>query len=174
MPVKALTNNTYAESIGFLKLHRGFGGHLPTPKGNGSLERIVHIAKMIQEYDPKKSKDIVTYGFNLLSFVSGGNYTKWSIVYDLGDRSVYFHTWSRKKIKKIDLAGLDFSCKTPVKAVSINTGSSADITDRFSTYTYKMNKRLIRNTFGKTYFLEGISKDLLERVMHYPEKLKCE
>ena len=174
MPVKALTNNTYAESIGFLKLHRGFGGHMPIPKSNGSLERIVRIAKMIKGYDTNKSKDIVTYGFGILSSISAGNYTKWSIVYDLENRSVYFHTWSKKKIKKIDLTGLDFSCKSPAKAISINTGLSGDITDRFSAYTYKMNKRLIRSTFGKTYFLESISKDLFERVMRYPEKLKCE
>ncbi len=174
MPVNVLTNSTYAESIGFLKLYRGFGGFIPLPRSNGSLERFVRIAHMVREYNPEKSGDIVKYGFEILSSVSMGDYTKWRIVYDIEKRCIYFRTESKKKIKKIDLANLNFSCETPAKAITINTGLSGDITDKFNTYTYKMNKKLIRNTFGKTYFLKGVSRDLLERVMHYPGNLKCE
>ncbi len=174
MPAKVLTNSTYFESMGFLKLYRGFGGFIPLPRSNGSLERFVRIAYMVREYNPEKSGDIVKYGFEILSSVSMGDYTKWRIVYDIEKRCIYFRTESKKKIKKIDLANLNFSCETPVKAITINTGLSGDITDKFNTYTYKMNKKLIRKTFGKTYFLKGVSRDLLERVMHYPGSLKCE
>lgn len=174
MPVKALTNSTYAESIDFLKLHKGFGGQRPAPVGNGSLERIVHMAIMLSAYNPGKAGDIVSYGFEILSTVSMGDFTKWRIVYDIDNRCIFFRTASKKKNKKIDLRRLDFSCQEPVKAVAITAGSSGDITDKFNTYSHKMNRKLIRSTFGKTDFLQSISRDLLERVMRYPEKLKCE
>ena len=173
MPVKILTNSTYAESIRFIKLYRGFGGIMPLPESNGSLERFARIAHMLKVHNPDKSGDIVTYGFEVLSSVSMGDYTKWRIVYDIEKRCIYFQTESKKKIKKIDVTGLDFSCQTPVKAMTINTGLSGDITDKFNPYTGKMNKKLIRSTFGKTGFLKDIPEDLLERVIRYPESLKC-
>lgn len=174
MPAKVLTNSTYVESMDFLKLYRGFGGFMPLPRSNGSLERFVRITHMLREYNPEKSGEIIKYGFKLLSSVSMGDYTKWRIVYDIEKRCIYFRTESKKKIKKIDLANLNFSCETPVKAININTNYSGDITDKFINYSFKMNKKLIRKTFSKTYFLEGISRDLLGRVMHYPGNLKCE
>ena len=174
MPVNVLTNSTYAQSLDFLKLHKGFGGEIPIPRNNGSLERFVRISHMVKEYDAKKSKDIVNYGFEILTSVSMGDYTKWSIIYDIERSCIYFHTCSKKKIKKIDLHSLDFSCETPVQAININTSLSGDITGKCVNYTFKMNKKLIRNTFCKTYFLKDISEDLLERVFQYPKNLRCE
>lgn len=174
MPVNVLTNSTYVESMDFLKLYRGFGGFMPLPRSNGSLERFVRIAHMVKEYNAKKSKDIVNYGFEILTSVSMGDYTKWSIVYDIERSCIYFRTYSKKKTKKVDLNSLDFSCEAPVKAITITTGLSGDITGNFTNYTFKINKKLIRNTFSKTHFLEGISRDLLERVLRYPKNLKCE
>lgn len=51
MTVRALTNHTYAELRGFLKIHRGFGGQLPITRGDSSLKRFIYTAKMLKDYN---------------------------------------------------------------------------------------------------------------------------
>lgn len=173
LPVKVLTNSTYATSRRYLEQYTGFGGNRRIPSGTGTYERFVRIAQLQKEYAPQKGKDIVTYGFDILAGVAMGSYTKWSIVYDNANRFVYFRTNERKKIKKIELRKLDFSCNAPVKIIDINTGLSGDITLKLVKYVPKKNNKLIRYTFRKTYFLENVSADLLQRVMRLPEGFVC-
>jgi len=173
LPAKVLTNSTYAASKRFLEQHKGFGGTRRIPASTGSDERFVRIAHMIKEYTPRKNSDAVSYGFDILSVVAMGSYTKWSIVYDIANRCVYFRTNARKKTKKIELKKLNFSCEIPVKILDMNTGLSGDITKKLVDYTSKKNKKLIRNTFSKTYFLENVPDELLQRVMLLPESFIC-
>ncbi len=173
LPVKVLTNSTYASSKRLLLQSKDFGGNRRIPKSTGSNERFVRIAYMIKEYSPQKADDIVSYGFGMLSQVAMGNYTKWSIVYNIEDRCVYFRTNRNKKRKKIVLEKLDFSCKTPVMILDMNAGVSGDITKELIEYAPKKNKKLIRNTFSKTYFLENVPDELLQRVMRLPESFIC-
>jgi choloylglycine hydrolase len=171
---KVITNSTYTESIDFLKNHKGFGGMRPIPSGTGSLDRFVYISHMIQKYNRDKSPDIIKYGFNILSNVAMGDYTKWSIIYDVKNLRIHFKTLDNKKTKYIKLTSLDFSCETPVKTVDINIKSSGNINSKLINYTNRINKQLIKSTFKKTDFLADIPKDLLDKVMEYPASLICE
>lgn len=173
LPARVLTNSTYASSKRFLGRYKGFGGNRRIPSNNDSDERFVRIAHMIQQYSAQQSKDIVSYGFAVLSHVSMGNYTKWSIVYDISNKSVSFKTEAKKKIKKITLSKLDFSCAEQVLMLDMNTGLSGDISKRLIPYSSKENKKLIRDTFSKTYFLEHVPRELLQRVMQLPEGFVC-
>src|SRR4030095_4019963 len=83
MPVKTLTNNTYEESVEYLKKHDGFGGHEPVNNEKGSLDRFVKACQMVKTYTPEVGKTAVDYGFNILKTVAQDDYTKWSIVYDI-------------------------------------------------------------------------------------------
>ncbi len=173
MPATVLTNSTYAESRAYLSRFKGFGGVLSAPGGNESLERVAKLATMILNYTDRELDDAVNYGFDMLSHVSMGSYTKWSIVYDIHSRCIYFKTAAKRKIKSIALKKLDFSCEKPTKIIDINTGSSGDITKKLVVYTPKKNKKLVRNTFRRTYFLKNTPEELVARLLRMPEGFTC-
>ncbi len=173
MPVKALTNSTYAESIEFLKKHKGFGGELPLPTSHNSLDRFVRAAHMVINYDPENTRSVVDYAFDTLISVAWADYTKWSIVYDIQNLRVYFRTFFNQQIRYIDLNALDFSCSTPVRILDMNTHLSGDVTNNFSDYTQQINRDLIGNVFREVEFLKDIPAEMLDGLSLYPESTVC-
>ena len=88
-PVKALTNNVYEESLAFLYEHEGWGGDLPIPQGESSLDRFVRAADMLRDYDQETS--VIDYAFITLENVAQSESrvtpTQWAIVYDKKDHN---------------------------------------------------------------------------------------
>jgi choloylglycine hydrolase len=173
MPIKALTNDTYAASLKYTKNYKEFGGTNPLPENKRSISRFTRIAYMQQSFEKNRPVDIIEYGFRILSNVAAGEYTKWSIVYDLAKRHIYFHTHSKKKIKKIDLSLFDFSCTMPVIILDINASYQKNLEKKFMNFSKSINKTLIKNTFENTDFLANIPRELLERVFFYSESFDC-
>lgn len=169
MPVKTLTNSTYAKSIGFWKEDK-----LPAYDVSRSVERFIRAANMVNSYDPKTSKTSIDYAFGILKDVSQGSSTKWSIVYDISGLRVYFRTFENQKIRYFDLRSFDFSCATPVKILDVNADLSGEITEHFVDYTYQVNRDLIENAFGKTYFLISVPEEALDGLARYPGGTACE
>jgi len=134
LPVKALTNSTYAESITYLKKHKGFGGNQFISYGSGSLNRFVRAADMLKNHDSKTQTSPINYAFDILENAAQSSTTwgtKWSIVYDIKNRRVYFRTFTNDRIKHIDLQSFDFSCQAPVKVLDMNLQVSGDMTPLF-------------------------------------------
>ena len=169
MPVKVLTNSTYTESLAFLYEHQGWGGDAPIPDGESSLDRFAHAADMVNNYDPATSA--IDYAFNILSNVTQSTFhdTYRSIVYDLRNRRIHFHTLGNNHIRYLDLSAFDFSCKTPVKVLEVNEDLSGDVSGSFIDYTYEINRDLIE----KAYSIYDIPGEELDYLAHYPESTVC-
>jgi choloylglycine hydrolase len=176
LPVKALTNNTYTESMAFLKRHKGFGGDQLIPYSSSSFDRFVRAANMLKNRDPTSQTSPVDYAFDVLANVANPAAswgTKWSIVYDVQDYKVNFRTYSNKQIRYIDFQSFDFSCQTPVKVLDMGLDVSGDVTHLFHDYTRQMNLDLIRYSFKGTYFLGDTPDTVLEELSKYPESARC-
>jgi choloylglycine hydrolase len=174
MPFKALTNSPYAQSIEFLKQHEGFGGTTPIGTTTNSLDRFARVANMLKNYEPTTSEGAHEYAFGILKNVSAGARTKWSIVYDIARRRVYFRTFANSQIRYFDLNAFDFSCDTPVKVLDINAEGSGEITNNFIEYTRQLNRNLIGNAYKKTEFLAGVPDEVLDQIADYPESIICQ
>jgi len=170
--VKALTNSTYAESIDRWKSNK-----IPEPDKSRSIGRFIRAANMIQSYDQKTSTSPIDYAFKILSNVSHPAYTQWSIVYDIENLTIHFHTFSNPKISHVNLKSFDYSCLTPVKIINIDHTLSGDITDKFVDYTYQLNLQVIKSAFGDVLQQSMPKKSvnqLLDSLAIYPETTKCE
>jgi len=99
LTIEALANNTYDESLKYLKNHSGFGGEKEISHSNRSLDRFVRAASMIRGYKDNKHMPIIDYAFEVLADASQQNSTQWSVVYDIKNLSIYFKTLSAQKIK---------------------------------------------------------------------------
>ena len=168
MPVKALTNSKYAETVSYWEKNS-----IPQPDKFKTVERFVRAANMVKNYDPKTTKAPIDYAFDILERVALAPYTQWRIVYDVKNLSVFFRTLENQSIRHFSLKSFDFSCATPVKVLEVNTEQSGDITDKFVDYTYQINRNLIGQAFRKTHSLSAIPEYVLDMRAEYPEGTSC-
>jgi choloylglycine hydrolase len=173
LPVPVLANDTYANSLAYLKRHAGFGGAHPIPGSRGSLDRFARAASMIRQYRAAGGKPAVDYAFDVLANVAQGPYTQWSIVYDVSNLTVYFRTASHTQVKKVSLGTLDFSCATPVRMLDVNSDLSGDVAAHFVDYTTEANRDLIAKSFKNVGFLSSVPAQIMDVIAAYPETATC-
>jgi penicillin V acylase-like amidase (Ntn superfamily) len=167
MPVKAITNNTYEESLAYFNQ-----GHAPSPGDGSSLARFYRIADMAAQYDNKLHGDPVLYAFQILDAVKAGTWTKFQTVFDIRSRRIYFKSLANSALRYFDFDRFDFSCTTPSKALDVNAQLSGDTTEAFTDYTTARNEALIRAAWiglGNT----NIYQPALELMSRYPETFIC-
>jgi len=168
MPVKALTNSKYAETISYWEKNS-----IPQPDKYKTVGRFARAANMVKNYDPKTSKAPIDYAFDILENVAHHFYTQWRIVYDVKNLSVFFRTLENQSIRHFSLKSFDLSCATPVKVLDVNTELSGDISDKFVDYTYQINRNLIGEAFRKTPSLSAVPDHVLDMRSKYPEGASC-
>jgi penicillin V acylase-like amidase (Ntn superfamily) len=173
MTVKVLTNDSYQKSVDYLKQYEDFGGEKTIETDKSSLGRFVNVCSHVKNYTLTPGETAVDYGFKILKSVSQGENTKWSIVYDIKNMTVYFRTFDNRKIKSIDLKALDFKCSSQVNVIDINTDSGGDISTLMNNYSYELNRELIEESYSGVDFLKNVSRKSRDRIAEYPEILKC-
>ena len=182
LPVAAITNDTYEQSIDYIKKYDFFGGEMPLGDRHrsaraysreASLDRFAHAAQNVKEYDPVRSPDLIKYAFGALEETRSGDRTQWSIVYDIPARKVYCRTSRATKLKTIDMKVFDFSCHAIVKIMDINSSKSGEVSNLFEDYSFEANLDLIQSSVSKTGILRNIPAEVLIRLAGYPGKFTC-
>lgn len=166
---RALANHTYAESASFLERSRGKAGAL---EGRGSLQRFSRAATTAERYAKEGGKDAVRLAFETLDDVAQGDYTKWSLVYDLPARRIHWRTLGNRSLRYVDLSAFDFSCASPVQVLDIDTGQG-NVAARFADYTPEANRSLVERSVRKTDFLAGMPAEEIAQVARQPERTSC-
>lgn len=168
MPLHALTNSTYEESLAWAQR---YGGGATLPRTPRSLDRFVRAAHMADGF-VGDSGTAIKHAFGILDDVKQAH-TKWSIVYDIAARRIHFKTHAHKAVRYIDFAGLDFDCATPVKILDVDAPFRGDAAAHFVDYTYEANHRLVNTAFSQTRFLRDTPLDVIEQVAALPETMPC-
>jgi penicillin V acylase-like amidase (Ntn superfamily) len=176
LPVPVLSNNSYEESLRYLRLHRGFGGSRVVSNGPESLERFVRAAALLEEYRLPAQRLLPDHAFSVLKSVEQ-NDTQWSVVYYLPRRWIFFKTRAHRRLKMIRLDSLDFSCKSPALMLPVNTEAVRNLNPLFSEYDPKQNRGLLDSVFTKLKDLgqldESAADDLILKMEGYPETCRC-
>jgi len=131
LPVKALTNSTYRESISTWVQNQS---HVNLQNEN-SLWRFTMVANRNEAFEPSTLDTVITYAFDTLKIVSGDN-TVWSYVFDPVNLRVHFRTKNNPRIRYVDFSRLDFSCRIPDMFLDVHADVSGDVRDEFTTYTH--------------------------------------
>ncbi len=168
MPVKTLTNHTYAESAAFLAEHKGFGGTSPIPSGLGSLSRFVRASSLALG---EQTESVPASAFAILDSVSQGIGSPWNIVHRPTKGRTHFRTYASKNIKQVDLSAFDLDCTSPMMLLDIHTKPEGDAADRFSPYDSATNKQLIENSLAD--ILDELPPGAVNIVAAYPSAQKC-
>jgi penicillin V acylase-like amidase (Ntn superfamily) len=159
-PVRALTNDTYADSIAFAK--RG------PQKGRGSLER---FSRANNAHAPEVRGDLTQAAFGVLDDVSQGPRSVWNIVYDPVHLTVSFRTSDDKRLRWFDFRKLERSCGTPVKLLDLHADVAGDVTQKFVDYSDAANQKLLNESVGP--MVKQLPPGALEALAKYPSQLEC-
>lgn len=168
LAAKALTNDTYARSTAFLREHVGFGGAQPIGAGSSSLERFARGSAFAARHHAAGAPDL---GFALLAKVAQGQHTKWSLVYALAERRVYFRTLAARAVKFVDLASFDGSCSTPALALDIDAPLEGDVVAAFQPCSRGVNQALLNRSLGPIE--DALPPGAGALVAAYPDSLRC-
>ncbi|MEI8347258.1 MAG: linear amide C-N hydrolase [Pseudomonadota bacterium] len=174
LPVSCLANNPYDESLAYATPYLSLTNSSAWPTSPTSLNRFTCAACMANNLSSDQIRtNAVNETYNILQAVSQGDFTKWSVVYDMANSKIYFKTQPIKTIKIIDLNALNFDCAQAVKIIDINTAQPGDITAKMTDYTIEANRRnvelgLVNQGLG------NLPQELIELMIKYPDSTKCQ
>lgn len=167
LPFAVLTNDTYSTSV--VAKQNG------SSNGDNSLERFTAACDMVTQYKSNPSgKPAVDHAFDILGKVAQGEYTKWSIVYDITNKKIYFRTASAKDIKNIGFAGIDFSCQAESKALNMNESGAGDIGKKLVTFSQELNRKTVEKALEQSQSRIRPAKQEKEATIAYPGGISCE
>ena len=162
-----LTNNTYEESVRSVKNS--------SSDGNNSLERFADACKMIQQLNSANiSKPLTDYAFDILGKVAQGDFTKWSIVYDITNKTILFKTNRFKQVKTVSFSAFDFNCTSMAKVWDMNQTANGAINNLFQNFSNDINKRIVETATKESESRVYISQKNREALWQYASKIKCQ
>lgn len=165
-----LTNSTYKESLAYQQSR----GSEKAQSVGSSLGRFAKACSMVQQlHETKQNIPTVDYAFQILEEVSQGDFTKWSIVYDISKLKIYFKTQSHKKIKSVDFSSFDFNCHQIPKTVNINTTAEGDISNRFEIFSKASNQKTIQKSFKESNDRISVPPEYTAKIVAYPATIQC-
>jgi hypothetical protein len=169
LPVPALTNSSYEDSMA--RLRQRDGGSSGDPGDTGSLDRFAHLSRRMAAYSDQPPID---YAFATLEAVAQGTYTQWSIVYDVGALTIHYRTRSAPDRKLVALSDLDFDCDQPALAIDLSDPLVAgDVRSRLEPYDYELAYELLVPAFHKVGFLKDVPDDAIRELAVYPRSTRC-
>jgi penicillin V acylase-like amidase (Ntn superfamily) len=174
LPIPVLTNTDYASSLKAVQ-HAGImDGKKSAGFNDNSLERFAKACTMVKEFHQKDSRQpVIDFSFDILKSVSQEGWTRWSIVYDISNKAIYFKTNRFPTIKSIAFSDFDFSCSTQHIALDMNQSLDGKVSKEFKPLTKEINRRLIDRSAEESKTEVNISES--ERVSYadYAAKILC-
>lgn len=176
LPVPALANHSYADSLGFLRSRpdeKGGDGDGRITGGRGSLERFARASGMMEDYASRTDTTPVQYAFEILDRVAQGSHTKWSIVYDLRRGRVHFKTQANRGQRSVNLRALDFTCGGPLRMIDLEAPGAGDVTLRLAPYTAEKNRDLVFRSHEITPEFRSTPRETVAAIASHPERATC-
>jgi choloylglycine hydrolase len=173
MPVKTLTNDTYADSAAYLANYSGFGSTKPIPTSESSLDRFVRASSLVLAA-PVPGVDLPTKAFSILDSVrqdGQGSTSQWNIVYDPQTTQVRFRTRAHPSIKSVTLRGFDGSCKAPVKMFDMASDAVGAVDAAFTDYTDAADLALLQKSLAPIG--DALPPGIDQLLVQYAASLAC-
>jgi len=161
-----LTNDTYSHS---------FANHSSgSANDSNSLERFSTACTMIREYKSDTTgKTIVDASFEILSKVEQNDYTKWSIVYDITEKKIWFKTQRFRQLRSVRFAAFDFSCESPSRHFTLNGVDRGDISNLFNQFSNRTNQMILENAAMQSSSQVPLSRQQIMSILAYPATIIC-
>lgn len=169
LPFPVLTNNSYDESV-----QRTKGANGSQSFRDNSIDRFAKACSMVHQFQLQDiNTPVVEYAFNLLDKVSQGDWTKWSIVYDIVNKRIHFKSMGYSTIKTISFSSFDFSCLTPSKMFNINQNNQGEVFSLFKPFSIDESRPILETAVNESSSQVTISDKTKEAILNYTRSIKC-
>ena len=98
-------------------------------------------------------------------------HTKWSIVFDITKREVWFRSAASPTVKHLSLNAFDLSCEAPLLMLDVNAVLKGDVEQRFTPYDHDVNLKVF-STFCDRYGIEVSEEDAVSLIEHF-DSFEC-
>jgi penicillin V acylase-like amidase (Ntn superfamily) len=170
LPYPVLSNSTYEESIKAIPK----GASATKELKDNSLERFRTACSLVQQYQTvKTSKRAVDFAFDILGKVAQGDFTKWSIVYDITNKKIHFRTNRYAEEKIVDINAFDLSCNAKPLSFDMNQHLGGMVNDSFQTVSFEKNKQKLMQAFKESRSEVQIPVVLQEAMAVLASETKC-
>jgi penicillin V acylase-like amidase (Ntn superfamily) len=170
LPVKAMTNSTYDESLATFKK----GGPRWWERDRGQTRRrFSTAAKRNLAYPTSGETNAIKYAFYTLARDVAAGHTKWNIVYNIPERAVWFRSVQSPAVKHLSLMDFDLSADTPLLMLDINAPIEGDVKEAFGPFDFNTNLTAFRNLCNE-YGIEISADDALSIMQHFETFSKAE
>ncbi|MCB2155317.1 linear amide C-N hydrolase [bacterium] len=140
-PVRAMTNIAYDRAVE--SLERG-GPKWWWSNPGGSAERFMTAANRMTAFDPETQTAAPDYAIETLAGPCLASNTKWSVVFDVANKKVWWGTSRNPKLKYFTFDAFDFSCDTPTMILDVHAPLEGNVDQAFKPYDRQVNLRTFR------------------------------
>jgi penicillin V acylase-like amidase (Ntn superfamily) len=167
LPIPAMVNSTYESCI---------------TNGDDPSGRFKPIANMYSAYNAAQTSDGVSYVFSILEAVADKLSlpfaTRWRMAFDVRAMRLYWKTAENSHLRYVDFKDFDFSCRTNVEVLDINSSDAGNVRTAFVPYTVDFNRKLVTRTYSlynqySDYIGRQYSQDTIEGIIAFPESTIC-
>ena len=170
--IPVLTNSPYKESLAAVtsnsqvKSSGGFDGT--------SLGRFRKACAMVEQYRSFPNNiPAVEYSFDILKGVAQGDFTKWSIVYDIGNSMIYFKTSSNSRTRFVRFDQINFDCNEKALAFDINMSGEGNIRGLLKALSPDLNGKTIEKSFSESNNRISIPPGYIKKIVSYSALVRC-
>jgi len=174
LPLPVLTNTDYASSAEAVRTSGVLQGKASATFNDNSLQRFAKACSMVNEFrqdDSKKS--IIDFSFDILNNVAQPGWTRWSIVYDISNKAIYFRTARFTSIKSVAFSDFDFACNSASIGLDMNQPLHGKIAKEFKPFTKDDNKKLVDKSAEESKTQVTISEADRVRQVEYAAGIGC-
>ena len=161
--------HTGRDAVNHVLANDTYEASLRDKAANNAKSRFVRAANMIEVYDKTKGNG-VDYAFEILSNVAQGEWTRWSIVYDLKKRTIYYKTGLNNNIRKIKMDSFDFSGSE--RRLFADIDQNVTEAKDFKLFDCDLNYKLIDKVWSNVDFLKNVPEAQKKACAYYPDTIK--
>ena len=171
LPLPVLTNTDYATSS---KIRRDSAANKAAGFNDNSIQRFATACSMIEEYYANDSKQpLIDFSFGVLYNTSNEDFTKWSIVYDISGKRVYFTSRTSPRLKWIEYSDVDFECGTASLNMDMNQLINGNVFSYLIPFTNKSNAEILQRAAAASKDRIPITEADIRRDVEYAGAIKC-
>ena len=168
LPFPVLTNNTYDQSV------KKTNGSNDKYYADNSIDRFANACSMVKQFQSTEiNEPVVDYGFKILDKVAQPNWTKWSIVYDITNKKIYFKTADFIDVKNLSFSTFDLSCTGTAKTFNMNQPGRDNVDSKFKAFTTDEAKPILETAIRESQSQVPISDETKQAILSYNKGIKC-
>jgi penicillin V acylase-like amidase (Ntn superfamily) len=170
LPYPVLTNTIYSDA-----LKQTSSSSQTKSFSDNSVDRFATACRMVAQFkEPTTVAAPVDYAFSILNKVSQGEFTRWSIVYDISGRGIHFSTHDRQQRKFLSFKDVNFSCAAPPLAFPLESSVSGNIASSLVPLDAQTNRAVLERSARESSTRVQLPKEEIDKVAGYFSELKCQ